>query len=135
MVNSGGGGNSSSSIVVGDGGGGVVDRPAATNKDRLTQPKNGSERSRSPSSGVAMPSLPRESGSVAARTTADGGGVVLRFSSSSAAIDEREDDDAMTATTAATVSTERARGVYCSLPLEKVLCEILFSLYFLFWCG
>lgn len=128
MVNSGDsgggdGGNSSSSnlsIVVGDGGGVVVvDRPAATNKDRITQPKNECERSHSPASAIATPSLPRESGSGVARTTADGGGVVVLRLSSAAAIVSSE-RDAMTATTIGTADTEKTKGVYCSLPLEKV---------------
>lgn len=129
MVNSIGGGNTSSfssSIVVGDGcGGNVVDRPAVTNKDRLTQPKNAGDRAVSPSSADTTPPLLRETGFAAARTTADGG-VLRRFSID----DEEHKDAAMTATTAAaptaTTTTasetdlERARGVYCSLPLEKV---------------
>lgn len=121
MVNSIGGNTTSfsSSIAVGDGcGGNVVDRPAVTNKDRFTQPNNGHERSISPTSAVTTPSLLRDSGFAAARTTADGG-VLRRFS-----IDD-EQRDAMTATTTAKTTTsatdlERVRGVYCSLPLEKV---------------
>lgn len=130
MVNSIGGGNTTSfnsSIVVGDGcGGNVVDRPAVTNKDRLTQPKNAGDRAASPSSADTTPSLLRETGFGAARTTADGGVLRRRFSID----DEEHKDAAMTATTAAaptattTTATEtdleRARGVYCSLPLEKV---------------
>lgn len=130
MVNSIGGNTTSfsSSIAVGDGcGGNVVDRPAVTNKDRPTQPKNGRERSVSPSSADTTPLLLRETGFAAARTTADGG-VLRRFS-----IDD-EHRDAMTATaTAATTTTttsgtdlERARGVYCSLPLEKVQWDAFF---------
>lgn len=113
-------GNSNSfnpSIVVGDGcggGGNVVDRPAVTNKDRLTQLKNIPDHSDSPSSADTSPPLLRETGFAAAKTTADGG-VLRRYS-----IDKQK--DAMTATTTATNTTdsERARGVYCSLPLEKV---------------
>lgn len=98
MVNS-SGGDSRSSGVPGDGVV-VADRPSPA-KDRLTQPKSGVAVCRSPSSAGETPPLPRESG----------GGGVLRLL---AAIDDRRD-------AAMTDAPDRPRGVYCSLPLEKVL--------------